>query len=144
MSSIIDNARSFLGLSLAETQKALGETAQVVRGDEYGQMKDLTSVEAPGVSPGTLYLKDDTVELVRIGPQNLTTVAPETLRAYFDASVVRLASRAGKTASLWVCAERGIAYSSQREAVHFIEVFRPRSQREYEAEIYKKPDHFLR
>jgi hypothetical protein len=52
-------------------------------------------MEAPGVSPGTLYLKDHTVELVHVGPQQLTTVTPETLRAYLDTNVVRLASRAG-------------------------------------------------
>jgi len=98
MKSLLDNARSFLGLGGAEVLSALGETAQQVSGDEYGKMTDVTSMEAHEVFPGTLYIRNDSVELIRIGPEELTAVTPDTLRAHFGTTAVRLASRAGKTA----------------------------------------------
>lgn len=57
---------------------------------------------------------------------------------------VRLASRAGKLAHLLVHATEGIAYSVRGETVHFLEVFRPRSRREYETQIYREPGPFIR
>ena len=59
-------------------------------------------------------------------------------------NAVRLRSRAGKRANLLVFAEQGIACSSLNEGLDFLEVFPPRTQREYEARIYLDPGPFIR
>lgn len=141
---VIDNGRSLLGLSRADALRALGDTAHEVSGDEYGKMKDVISLEASAVFPGTLYLKNDTVAFIRVGPDALTTITAGMLRTRFGLPAARLASRAGKQAQLWVYAADGLAFSVQGETVHFLELFTPCSQQEYEAQIYKHRGHFIR
>lgn len=141
---VIDTAQSFLGLSREDALRALGETAQQISGDEYGNMKNVISMEACEVFPGTLYLRQDAVALIRLGAEALTRVTAEMLRACFGTTAVRCASPAGKQANLWVYAEQGCAYSAHGETIHFLELFSPCSQQEYEAHIYKKPHNFIR
>lgn len=144
MISVITNARVYLGLSLAEVQRNLGESAPPVPEDEYGQMNNLTSIENPEVFPGTLYLRNGSVVLVRLHREAMAAVSPAELRASFGGEAVRLRSRAGKQAHLWVWADQGVACSVRGETVHFLEVFAPCSQSEYEARIYREPPRFIR
>ncbi|HKK48483.1 MAG TPA: hypothetical protein VJ932_05270 [Alkalispirochaeta sp.] len=141
---VIDTAGSFLGLSREDAVRALGETVQQISGDEYGNMKNVISMEACEVFPGTLYLRNDAVALIRLGTEALATVTMDMLRARFGTTAVRRASRAGKQANLWVYAEQGIAFSARGQTIHFLEVFSPCSQEEYEAQIYKNPGDFIR
>lgn len=144
ISQLLDNARAFLGLTREEARRALGGTVHTVEDDEYGQMSNLTTLEAPSGFPGTLYVKDEVVELIRIGYDHLATTPPATLQASLPGPGVRLASRAGKTAHLAVYAEQGIAYSYHGDRIHFLEIFRPCSQRAYQARIYHRPPDFIR
>jgi hypothetical protein len=144
MTSLIADARAFLGCSLAEVQDKLGPAAEPIPGDEYGQMEVVTSIEDPDAFPGTIYLQDDVVELVRIGRRNLTSLTRTDLDGEFGGNAVRLRSRSGKRANLWVHAEQGVAYSAQDDALDFLEVFRPRPQQRYEDEIYRDPGPFIR
>lgn len=144
MTSLVDDARAYLGHDLDEVQRLLGPDAEVVPGDEYGQLQDVTSVEDPAVFAGTIYLVDDVAELVRIGPDDLTGVRRSDLDARFGDGAVRLPSRAGKRANLWVHAEQGVAYSAQDDTLDYLEVFRPRSQQRYEAGFYRRPPAFRR
>ncbi|MCA1754521.1 MAG: hypothetical protein LC641_07490, partial [Spirochaeta sp.] len=90
------------------------------------------------------------VVLVRIGQDALSEYKTEELQRHHDTKTLhgtktlRLRSPAGKQAHLWVSAEQGIAYSAQNETLHFIEVFRPRTQHEYQAQIYRQPGPFIR
>lgn len=144
ISSLLSDARSFVGLSLEELRRIIGEGAEAVSGDEYGKMEDLTSIEGQPAFPGTIYLENGTVALVRIGREALREYRTEELQAQHGTNMLRLRSRAGKLANLWVSAEQGIAYSAQGETIHFIEVFRPRTQQEYQAQIYWDPGPFIR
>jgi hypothetical protein len=141
---MITNAHSYLRLSLDDVQRILGEAARPVPGDEYGQMNDLTSIENPQVFPGTLYLQNGSVVLVRIRREAMAAISPAELREIFGGEAVRLRSPAGKQAHLWVWADQGVASSVQGQTVHFLEVFPPCTQSEYEARIYREPPRFIR
>jgi hypothetical protein len=45
---------------------------------------------------------------------------------------------------MFVYASEGVAFSAAGRSLNFVEVFRPRSQKEYEAEIYREPKPFIR
>lgn len=144
MSSVINDAKGFLGQSLDEVIETLGPDVDPVPGDTYGQLGDLTFIHAPQVFPGVLYVHNDRVELVYVGKKALTDLSPSRLADELGGEGVRLRSRAGRTAGLWVHAQRGIAYSAQGEHLDFVEVFRPRTTEQYEAQIYREPGPFRR
>lgn len=144
MVAMITTARSYIGLSLDELQSLLGDAARAVHGDEYGQMQDLTSIENLTVFPGTLYLWKGAVRLVRLNHTAVVAVSPADLRLELGNEPVRLRSSAGKRAHLWLWAEQGVACSVEDETIHYLEVFEPCSQAEYEARIYREPPHFIR
>ncbi|MFW6253039.1 MAG: hypothetical protein ACOC4F_03830, partial [bacterium] len=98
LAGLLESARSVLGLSRDAVQQILGEDARAVPGDEYGAMKDLTSIENPQVLSGTVYLEDDAAVLVRVDQGDLTELDPEALQAHLGDGPVRLRSRTGKTA----------------------------------------------
>jgi hypothetical protein len=144
MITLLSTARSYLGLTLEGAQEALGQGARPVPGDEYGRMQNVISIENREIFPGTLYLENGTVQLVRVGVDDLAGFTATALRRHCGDGAVRLRSRAGKHANLWVYAKQGIAFSTQGETIHFLEVFLPYPQREYEARIYKEHSPFIR
>lgn len=144
MSSVLADARAYLGRTLEEVQRALGPHAEPIPGDEYGAMGEVTSIEYDVVFPGTLFLRDDTVELIYLGEDAVAGLSRADLAAELGGEAVRLRSRAGKQAGLFVHAEQGVAYSAQGDSLDFVEVFRPRSQSAYETEIYREPHAFIR
>lgn len=143
MSSVINDAKAFLGQSLDEVIEALGPDVDPVPGDTYGQLDDLTFVHAPRTFPGVLYVRNDIVELVYVGKKALADVSPSRLANELGEDGVRLRSRAGQAAGLWVHAQHGIAYSAQGETLDFVEVFQPRTTEDYEAQIYREPGPFI-
>lgn len=144
MPAVVDDARAFLGRTLTDVQRTLGPDAEPIPGDEYGRMEDVTSIRDAAVFPGTLFLLDGEVELVYVDGEALPEVTPADLTAQLGDGAVALRSRAGKRANLWVHAEQGVAFSAQDDTLDFLEVFRPRSQAAYEAEIYREPHAFIR
>lgn len=140
MPSALEEARALLGRSLDDVQRAVGG-AVPVPDDAYGAMEDVISIAG---QQGLVYLKDGHAELVYLDGDALSDVSPSSLAVEFGDPAVRLRSRAGKRANLWVDAPHGIAYSEQGGALDFVEVFRPRSQAEYETEIYLDPGPFIR
>jgi hypothetical protein len=141
---LITYSRSFLDLSLEEAQLLLGGNAKPVEGDEYGRMRNLTSLEDPQVFQGTLYLENNRVILVHVNSLGLGGYTKEDFQSYFSGTAILLRSRAGKKANLFVYANQGIAFSAQEDRLHFLEVFSPCSQKQYEAHVYKKPAAFIR
>jgi len=141
---LINRARAFLGLTLEEAQRLLGSCAIPERGDEYGRMKDLTSLEDRQVFPGTLYLENQKVILVRVNRRGLAGLAWDGFSSLFSGAPLCLRSPAGKKANLFVYADEGLACSVQGGALDFLEVFIPCPQGEYETRIYKKPAPFIR
>ena len=143
MPAVLDDARAYLGRSLEEVQRALGPHAEPIPGDEYGKLGEVTSIEYEVVFPGTLFLRDDRVELVYLGEDAVAGLSAADLAADLG-DAARLRSRAGKHATLFVHAEQGVAYSAQGDRLDFLEVFQPRTQAAYEAEIYREPHAFIR
>ncbi len=142
--TLIETARSFLGLALTDARNALGGAAHVVPGDEYGRLLNVTSLESEDVFPGTLYVEDDKVRLVRIKGSGLRGVTRAALRSQMRGDAIGLRSRAGKLAQLLVYASDGIAFSTQDEDVHFLEAFAPCTHGEYETWYYQPPPVFIR
>jgi hypothetical protein len=142
--ALIERARGFLGMTLKDARDFLGRDAQVVPGDEYGWLQDLTSLGSEDVFPGTLYLEAHEVRLVRINRSGLQGITRTALCSQMKGSPVQLRSPAGKLANLLVYADQGIAFSCRGEDLHFLEAFSPCSQREYETRYYRAPPAFIR
>lgn len=143
VTALIARARGFLGRTLKDAEDILGGDAQITPGDEYGGLRDLTSLESDAF-PGVLYVEADEVRLVRINRDALPGVTKTALCSRMAGDPVRLRSPAGKSAHLLVYASQGVAFSSKREDLHFLEVFSPCTQREYEVRYYRPPGIFLR
>ena len=142
--SLIHNARSLLGLGLEELRRAIEVSAEAVPGDEYGKMEDVTSVDGLPGFPGTIYLQNDSVALIRIGHDALTGYSTADIKTQLGNEQLQLPSRAGKLAALYLHADQGVAYSAQKEQLHFMEVFHSCTTQEYQALIYRKPGPFIR
>jgi hypothetical protein len=99
---LIESARAFLGLTLKEARNALGKDGQQVAGDQYGRMQDIISLEATKVFPGVLYVEDGQVRLVQVDHQGLQGVTRTALCSKMGDDFVRLPSRAGKRAGLFL------------------------------------------
>ncbi|MFW5836183.1 MAG: hypothetical protein ACOCVK_02125 [bacterium] len=62
-------------------------------GDEYGRLRNVTSLESEDGFPGTLYAEADEVRLVRVGPEGLHGVTRTVLCSLIAGDPVRLRSR---------------------------------------------------
>jgi hypothetical protein len=141
---LLDGARAFLGLTLEEARNVLGADARSVPGDEYGRLRNVTSLESEDQFPGTLYVEADEVRFVRVGPEGLQGLTGTALCSLIADDPVRLRSRSGKRAQLLVYPGAGIAFSTQGEEIDFLEVFGPCTRREYETRYYEPPAPFIR
>lgn len=144
MPTFLSDARAFILLSTDEVRRRLGLAAVEENSVKYEQLKNLTSLKNATVFPGTVYLKNDRVELIYFTRNTLKDLKPADLERELHGEPILLRSRAGKVANLYVHAEAGVAYSAEDDEIHFIEVFRPRPQNAYEAEIYIDPGPFIR
>lgn len=144
LSALVHDARAFLGLGIDEVKGLLGPAVQPVPGEEYQNLKDLTSLENQNVFPGIIYLKNGAVELIRVGRSELASFDRAALLDEFGDGAFRLRSRAGKRAHLLVFARQGIACSVSGEQLDYLEVFRPCTQQEYRAHIHLDPGPFIR
>jgi hypothetical protein len=143
LESLISDARAFPGLTIEEVQAIMGPAA-IPEADDYGKMEDVTSIENLQVFPGTIYLRENKVELVYVGSRGLMDLNRDDLRTLFGDNAVPLRSRAGKRANLWVYAQQGVACASLDGELKYFEVFQPCTQREYEARFYLDPGPFIR
>ncbi|MFP4431870.1 MAG: hypothetical protein ACLFPV_11520 [Spirochaetaceae bacterium] len=141
---LIDSARAFLGLALEDARNALGGGVEQVAGDHYGRMRDVVSLESTNAFPGTLYVKAGEVRLVRVDHNGLRDLGRSALCSKLGGDFVRLPSRAGKQAEVLLYANKGIAFSCRGESLHFLEVFGPCTQKEYEDRYYRPPGAFIR
>ncbi len=132
MATLIETAKAFLGRGEDDVRRALGKNISSSSDDEYESLDGLTSLENPAVFPGTLYLLDGAVELVYLGEDAVSGITPAKIEDEVKGRPARLRSRAGKKASTYVHADDGVAYSAEGDEVHYIEVFRPRTRKEYE------------
>jgi hypothetical protein len=142
--NLIDSARAFLGQSLEDARNLLGGDVEQVVGDQYGRMRDVISLESTKAFPGTLYVKGGEVRLVRVDHTGLRGLRRSALCSKMGDDFVRLPSRAGKQATILLYAREGIAFSCQGERLHFLEVFEPCTQKEYEDRYYRPPPAFIR
>jgi len=141
----LDGARGLLGLTQEEARKELQISDGARDGVRYEGLEHLTELYNPDVFPGRAYVQDGVVALVYVphGPA-LEGVSPKQLAAEIGGEGTRLRSRAGKQYGHYVHAQQGVAYSADKEKVRFVEVFRPRSQEAYQADIYRESPKFKR
>lgn len=140
----LDELLALRGGDLGTVAAAIGADAsarQEVTG--YQSLTDVDAVEAPdGV---TIYARGDDVLLVYAGRATL----PEGLTSDDVAEAVgsegeELRSRQGKTATLHVAADQGIAWSEKGGLVAFVEVFPTTDLDTYTSTIYRDPGPFIR
>lgn len=138
-------ARALLGLTQEEARKRLQISDGSRDGVRYEGLEHLTELYNPDVFPARAYIRDGKVALV-YAPNGaaLSGLKAATLERELGGKGTRLRSRAGKQFGHFVHADKGVAYSADSEGVRFVEVFEPRSQPEYEADIYREPPKFKR
>lgn len=144
MSFSLAAARTLLSLSESEIRQRLGPDAYEDPESEYEGLEDVLELRNEAVFPGSIYLRDGAVELIYAPRAALEGVAKEELEAELTGEPERLRSRAGKKANLLVRADQGVAYSADRDRVHFVEVFPPCTLEDYRERIYIDPGAFIR
>ncbi len=148
MSALAD-ALALLSLTADEVLRRLGPGVEDDPESDYEGLEDVRELNNRTVFPGSVYLRDGRVVLVylpRSAVEGLdrATLEQELLAAGATSEPVRLRSRAGKKASMYVRAGDGVAYSADANRVHFIEVFAPSSLDDYRTGIYVEPGKFVR
>jgi hypothetical protein len=139
----LDEARDLLGLTQDELVARLGVgPGDIDPGYRYEGLDDVAMLYSPDAFPGRIYLRDDRPEIVYVSEPAGWSEAK--LEAELGGPGDELRSRAGKTFTHHVHADRGVAWSSDGDEVAFVEVFRPRSLAEYERDIYRDPGPFIR
>ena len=139
-------SRAVLDLPEDEVRHKLGgpggETEANVR---YEGLDGVTMYYNPAVLPARVYVRDGRVQMVYVPSGSaLDGLTPADLERQLVSKGIRLRSRAGKRFGHHVFAEDGVAYSSDRHGVRFVEVFPPRSHEAYVSEIYREPGRFIR
>jgi hypothetical protein len=111
----------------------------------YERMKDLTEIHHPAqaeLGPARFYFRDGRLALIYLSDAAaLRTLELVALKADLGDDGAVLRSRAGKTSSLHVYANRGMAFSAGKK-LDFIEIFSPTTQQAYEQAIYVAPPAF--
>ncbi|WP_029136661.1 hypothetical protein [Nakamurella lactea] len=129
-------------LSVAATLTG-ADTASRATGFAYQGMTGLDAIDTPG--GGCLYLRGEELVLIYLGDAALPTgLDDESLRTALGTAGDELPSREGKTASLHVVADQGVAWSEDNGAIGFVELFPPTTGRDYRRRIYRKPPKFVR
>lgn len=115
-------------------------------GLSYQKLTDLTMYYNPTVLSARVYIGSEKVEMVYVpSGEWLRDITPEQLEKKIGGGApTHLRSRSGKKASHYVHPEQGIAYSSQKDKVLFVEVFQSRSLEAYLEQIYEEPGPFIR
>lgn len=144
MRSVLAEARALVSLSEAEVRERLGSSAEEDPESDYEALEDVLELRNDAVFPGSVYLRDGRVELVYLPRAAVGGLTRDELEGEFESEAVRLRSRAGKKASMYVRPKEGIAYSADQHRVHFIEVFPPCDLEEYKRRIYVEPPKFIR
>jgi hypothetical protein len=128
-------------LSLREARERLGTDGEVGR---YERLKPVTRLHNPDVHPGHFYFDGDRQVMLYVGPAALEGVDPDELERALGGPGELLDSRAGKSSSLHVYPERGVAFSSDGHEVELLEIFAPTTLGDYRARIYEDPGTFIK
>lgn len=137
------DARRFVGMDEAQAREALGPGVTEDPESDYEGLDELLELNGAAF-PGSVYLKDGRVVIVYIGDAALRGTTPEVLEAQLDGEPERLRSRAGKSATIRLHADQGVAYSADASQVHFVEAFPPTTAKAYRSTIYEEPPAFKR
>jgi hypothetical protein len=132
----VEDALTMLEVDDAEKQEGLS----------YQKLSDLTMYYNPAVLSARVYISSAKVEMVYVpSGEWLRDITPKQLEEKIGGGApTRLRSRSGKKASHYVHPEQGIAYSSQKDKVLFVEVFQSRPLEAYLEQIYEEPGPFIR
>lgn len=140
----VDDLLTLPGAALAHAVDVTGvDTSDRQAVTRYQGLRDL---EAFSSSEGTrVLMRGDDVVLVYVGRTALAgDIDHDALAAALGSEGHRLRSRQGKTASMHVVAERGVAWSERGGEVGFVELFPPTTLADYERDIYVDPPAFRR
>ncbi len=115
------------------------------RQGRYEGLESVTDLYNPDVFPAHVYVRDGRVEMIYIPSGDaLKGLTRDELEAELGDDGTRLRSRVGKHANHYAFPRKGVAFSSDDQAVKFVEVFPPRSLEAYQTEIYREPPPFKR
>lgn len=140
----VDDLLTLPGAPLAETVRITEvDTSERQSVTRYQGLRDL---EAFSSGQGArVFLRGGDVVLVYLGSAALSDgIDHDALVAALGSEGHRLRSRQGKTASMHVVAERGVAWSEHGGEIGFVELFSPTSFADYERDIYAEPPRFRR
>ena len=141
------------GLSLDELialrdldREAVSERFTIGNVAEDVAYNDIDNVDRldPEDLPAHFFFRGDRQELLYVPQNGLADVVPSALVSEFGEPAGHLASRAGSESELLVWPDRGVAASTDGEALEWLEVFRPRSLDAYRAEIWYDPGEFIK
>jgi hypothetical protein len=118
----------------------LGDRKQV---SGYQNLTGVDAIEAPGGA--TVYARGNDVALIYAGPDALGDgVTNADLVQAVGSNGTQLDSRQGKTATLHVVPEEGVAWSEDGGEVAFVELFPATDLDTYKSTIYRDPGAFTR
>jgi hypothetical protein len=143
MSTVLQQAKSLIGKSEAEVREQLGGSIEEDHKSGYEKLSKLLELNSPAF-PGSIYVLKDKVRIVYVPEEGLSGVTPDELSASLSGEPHQLRSRAGKLAKLHLYASDGVAFSSTKGTVDFLEVFPPCTVKEYVDQIYDEPPAFKR
>lgn len=110
----------------------------------YEKLDSVTRVSLPGGQ--YFHFKEDKLLLIYIsGEEAVKSVWNEFKNATSSASPEKkVRSRAGKTSNQLIYASQGVTASTDKNEVHFIEIYPPCSVEDYLKHIYEEPQRFIR
>ena len=139
-------SRALLEMTEAGVRRELDADHGEVRDDvAYEGLEGVTQLYNRDRFAGRVYLRDGRVAIVYVphGPALSRTSVKQLIRG-LHGKRKEMRSRAGKEFTHVVYAEDGIAFSADHDDLQFVEVFRPRSLKDYLAQVYRDPGPFIR
>jgi hypothetical protein len=136
-------------LTLAELRAHFGFSENYLdRNTAYGQLTNLIEFHNPDKHPGRFFFDahdQTTLVVMYVGSSEaLRSLARDDLIREFGVPEARLRSRAGKVYTHYVCPRSGVAFSSSKEDVAFIETFPEMTLKNYRATLYLDPGDFVK
>ncbi len=132
------------GLTLAQVLERLGLAESQIDNDAgYSQLTGLSKLYKPDLHPGRFYFQEGHLVLLYISGPALQALTSQMLEQRLGVGIT-LRSRSGKLSRQYVYPEQGVAFSADKEKVHFLEIFPPMTLEDYKERYYQEPPAFVR
>ena len=147
LDALIKELTSFRALDKKQLILRIEATPAQIETLNYQRLHNLTTVQNRAKHPATFSFQGERLVLILLSdPAVLERFAIADLRALLTGQPAELRSRLGKTSTLYVYAELGVAFASRRNdssKIQYVEVFQPQSIESYKSTIYQDPEALL-